>query len=134
MRPSIAICPPAVHADCYVSKVTFYSPSQRSSLIRSRQYHHININLFSHYDIAKTSLPRRYTNTTQSQENFMKFQVNMKAFMSFLFTLYILVLIRNQGRPKQDIAFISPCSRLITKYFNMNNKTCATGEAGTVFP
>jgi hypothetical protein len=64
----------------------------------------------------------------------MKFQLYMKAFISFLFTLYILVLIRNQGRPKQDIAFISPCSRLITEYFNMNNKTCATGGAGTVLP
>ena len=40
----------------------------------------------------------------------------MTAFRSFLFKLYILMLIGNQEWPKQDIAFIAPCSQLITEF------------------
>ena len=99
MHLSRGTCLPVVHADCCFSEATCYGPTQSSSLIRSGNHQLINITI-SRYDIANTSLPRRYANTTQSQEVFMK------AFGSFLFNLYILLLIRNLGQLKQDIAFI----------------------------
>ena len=100
MHPSRETCLLVVHVDCCFSEATCYCPAHSSSLLGSSHHHHININFFSRYDIAETLLPRRYAKTTQSQEVFMK------AFRSFPFKLYILVLIRNLGQPKQDIAFI----------------------------
>ena len=49
---------------------------------------------------------------------------------SFSLKFYMILLVGNLGQLKQDIAFIVPCSQLITEYFNMNNKTCATGGVG----
>ena len=100
MHLSRGTCLPVVHVDCCFSEATCYGPAQSSSLLWSSHHHQINISFFSRYDIAETLLPRRYANTTQSQEVFMK------AFRSFPFNLYILVLIGNLGQPKQDIAFI----------------------------
>jgi hypothetical protein len=95
MHSSRGTCPPIVHVDCCFSEATCYGPAHSSSLLWSSHHHHINIIFFSRYDIAQTLLPRRYTNTTQSPEVFMK------AFRSFAFKRNILVLIGNLGQPKQ---------------------------------
>ena len=117
MHPSRAMYPPVVHVNCCFSEATCYDPVQSSSLLRSNHHHHININFF----LSMIQLKYYFLDVTQTPLGHKRFLRQLLGVSPS--TLHFSVDWKSWTAQARHSVYRS----------NMNNKTCTTGGAGTVF-